>query len=262
MNLVFGKQNWHQRFDRWCQHIHKRRQDAIKRDRQAHVPLAAMRLLSTLALLSGGISVLSNILAVKVWGGELAGLPITFDAGLVIYPALYVVGDLIIEIYGRDTADRLVWCNAGLNVLAYLALFAANRLPAYGDTNIDFEALLGLSGPVVVGSVLGFLVSRLLDNYIFVALRRRHPRNYFVRAIASSVVARAVDTILFNTLAFGWRLDWTALGPHMLYAFIAATALEALLCRLVVMPLVPRLKRRVQFDNGKIITPKTVTAQN
>ena len=157
-------------------------------------------------------------------------------------------------------SDRLVWRNAGLNVLAYLALFTANQLPAYGDTNIDFEALLGLSGPVVVGSVLGFLVSRLLDNHLFAALRRRHPKNYFVRAIASSVVARAVDTILFNTLAFGWRLNWTELAPHMLYAFIAATVLEALLCRLVVMPLVPRLKRLAQFDNGKVLVTEPATS--
>ena len=93
-------------------------------------PAKAQTLLTDFAAIQGALMILSNVLAAKIWGFSLGPLLVTFDAGLIIYPLTYVVGDLMIEIYGPRPANRLAWRCGALNLVAFVALWLADLLPA------------------------------------------------------------------------------------------------------------------------------------
>lgn len=114
-----------------------------------------------------------------VWAVDAIGVvPVGF--GLVAPAAVYVVGLTLVL---RDLVQRQ------LGKLATFALIAAGA------------ALSALISPALaVASGVAFLVSETVDFAVFTALEKRG----LIRAvIASNVVALAVDSYLFLTLAFG-----------------------------------------------------------
>jgi uncharacterized integral membrane protein (TIGR00697 family) len=57
---------------------------------------------------------------------------------------------------------------------------------------------------IIVGSVVAFALSQLIDAMIFVFLRRRTAgRGLWLRAVGSTVVSQLIDTFVINSIAFG-----------------------------------------------------------
>lgn len=193
-----------------------------------------VNLLAIFALGMGGLMILSNLLAAKLWGfdlGALFGLDsfwVSFDAGLLVYPLTYILGDMLVELFGRKTANRVAWGCAGLNLLAFCAMKVADLLPALqGVDNVNFDSALGLSSLVFLGSTIAFLVSQLVNNGLFEMIRHyKGENNLFSRVIGSSLIARVVDLVLFDLIAFGGRLDHRQLLIQMFFAYVAGMALE------------------------------------
>ncbi len=193
-----------------------------------------INLLATFALGMGGLMILSNLLAAKLWGfdlGKMLGLGsfwISFDAGLLVYPLTYIIGDLLVELYGRKSANAVAWGCAILNLLAFVAMRVADLLPAMdGVENVSFDTALSLSSVVFLGSTIAFLVSQLVNNGVFEMIRfHKGEENFFSRVVGSSAIARVVDLVIFNLIAFGGRLDYKQLLTQMACAYIAGMALE------------------------------------
>ena len=70
--------------------------------------------------------VVSNIIAVKL--AEVGGR--VFDAGNVLFPLAYLLGDVLTEVYGFRAARRVILLGFACNVLAVGAIQVALRLPA------------------------------------------------------------------------------------------------------------------------------------
>lgn len=215
-------------------------------------PIKAQALLTDFAAIQGALMILSNVLAAKIWGFSLGPLLITFDAGLIIYPLTYVVGDLMIEIYGPHPANRLAWRCGALNLIAFVALLLADRLPAApGIANLNFHQVLGLSGVVFLGSTAGFVASQLTNNRVFERIRQRFGEHRpLLRFLGSSAVAHAVDIVVFNTIAFAGRMSWTELALHTVYAYLAGMLVESLLYWSVTRHLRNYLARRLTWHHG------------
>lgn len=199
--------------------------------KDVRISVQAINLLLRWSVLMGGLIILSNVLASRIWGWTVFGVPISFDAGLLAYPATYVLGDLLSEIYGRKTADRVaLWC-AVICAFAYVCFVLADFLPDYtGSENVEFSQALGFSLPIMVGSIVGFVVSQMTNNWIFEKLWQSPKKHDIrVRSIVSSLPSRIFDTILFNTIAFGLRMSPFMLLEHSVMAFIAGTSVELLL---------------------------------
>ena len=224
----------------------------------------AAKLLQRWSVIMGAVIIISNVVATRIWsltellrqifGWQLSGWPeITFDAGLIIFPVAYIYGDLLSEIFGRKIADAVAYSCCVMCAIFFGTLWLADFLPSpTGMTNIVFTNALELSMPVILGSIAGYLVQQLLNNWVFAYLRKRTSEDSFlVRSWLSSIPARIADTLVFNTVAFGWRMSWAELLPHMLYAYIAATILEFTFS-LFVKPYVKKLKAKLGLHAGPI----------
>ena len=216
------------------------------------LPTKAQTLLTDFAAIQGALMILSNVLAAKIWGFTLGPLLVTFDAGLIIYPLTYVVGDLMVEIYGPRPANRLAWRCGALNLVAFVALWLADLLPAApGIDNLNFHQVLGLSGVVFLGSTAGFVASQLTNNRVFEHIRQRFGESRpLLRFLGSSAVAHAVDIVVFNAIAFAGRMSWSELALHTIYAYLVGLLVECLLYLFVTRHLRLRLARQLNWRHG------------
>lgn len=145
--------------------------------------------------------VMANILAVKLV--EFHGRII--DAGNVVFPISYIIGDIVTEVWGFRAARRVIWTGFFCNLLAVLAIQAAIHLPAagfWGDQQA-YEDILGFSTRLLIASFCAFLVGEFTNSIIMARLKvLTEGRWLWSRTISSTVVAEAIDSTVFITIAF------------------------------------------------------------
>ena len=107
---------------------------------------------------------LSNIGAVKL----IEFGPIITDGGAFLFPLVYIVGDVLSEVYGLKAARRAIFLAFALSVLASLTFWAVQAAPAAQgwENQSAFESVLGFVPRIVLASVCGFLVGQLLNAYV------------------------------------------------------------------------------------------------
>lgn len=179
---------------------------------------------------------LSNFLASVIWGFNIP-LPgnQTFqfiqDGGILTFPLIYIITDLIVELYGRKIADRVAtftfWINAG----ALIFCFIASLLPVIPDTGSEIaQQALSFSARISLASIIAFYVAQLINNRCFEWLRSHLRHNAFwKRSLFSSFAARCFDTVIFNLVAFLGRSPLPVLIGQIIWAIIVPLLLETCL---------------------------------
>ena len=77
------------------------------------------KLLIYLGALSVGTLLISNLVAMKLW--DFFGVAV--DGGVVVFPLTYILGDLIVEFYGKKTAKDIVFAGFLVNILAVFVFY-------------------------------------------------------------------------------------------------------------------------------------------
>ena len=95
------------------------------------------------------IFILSNIVSTK---GVQVG-PLVTDGAFFLFPAAYVIGDVISECYGFRAARRAVWTGFLAMIIAVSTFYVAILLPAasFYEGQAAFAVTLGLVPRIVVG---------------------------------------------------------------------------------------------------------------
>jgi uncharacterized integral membrane protein (TIGR00697 family) len=146
--------------------------------------------------------VVSNIIAVKL--AEVGGR--VFDAGNILFPLAYLLGDVLTEVYGFRAARRVILLGFACNVLAVLAIQLALRLPAadfWVENQEAYETILGTTWRIFVASLVAYLAGELTNSYVLSRMKvATGGRWLWSRTISSSVAGQAIDSTLFVTIAF------------------------------------------------------------
>lgn len=206
-----------------------------------------------LVAMNGVILVFSNLAALKIWRLSLFGLDIPVDAGILFFPLSYLVGDLLVFIFGRKTADRTAYLTSFSVLLAVGFLWLARLLPDFPTAdNSAFLVVQESTGRIFCASVVAFLVGQLVNNAAFAVLRRKMPNERNVRKwmLLSSVVARMFDVGLFEILAFVGRLPVQDFFLQMMGAYVEGMLLECILS-VAAKPLALKLEQELKFSGGK-----------
>ena len=145
--------------------------------------------------------VTANIIAVKLV--EVGGH--SFDAGTVIFPVSYILGDVLTEVYGFRAARRVIWTAFFCNLVAVIAILVAIQAPAAGfwSDQEAYETILGYAPRILLASFLAFLCGEFTNSIVMAKLKVRTEGRYlWVRTISSTVLGQAVDSTVFITVAF------------------------------------------------------------
>ncbi len=178
---------------------------------------------------------ISNIGATKL----ISLGPLIFDGGAILFPLVYVVGDVLSEVYGWRATRRAVLLALCLSALAAATFWLVQQAPAAADyaNQGAFEAVLGFVPRIVLASMAGFLTGQLLNAYVLVRVKRRTLESHlWLRLLSSTFVGELADTVVFCTVAFyGVITGWTFLN-YVVTGVVYKVSMEA-----IVMPVTYRV---------------------
>ena len=175
-----------------------------------------------------GILLISNIGATKL----ISFGPIITDGGALLFPLVYVIGDVMSEVYGWRASRRAIILGFALAALASLTFYLVQLSPpAPGwENQAAFEAILGFVPRIVLASVCGFLVGQLLNSYVLIKIKQRtNEKHLWVRLIGSTVVGEFADTIVFCTIAFYGIITGADFVNYVVTGYVYKTLLEVVL---------------------------------
>lgn len=188
----------------------------------------------------------SNIVSVKIvsvgW--------LTFDAGTVLFPLAYIVGDIITEIYGYRRTRRLIYSGVAALTLMTLTFWVVQLLPAdsswTGQT--AFESTLGVVWRLAIGSVTALFVGEIMNAYVMGRMKvASRGRGLWRRMVSSSLAGNALDTVIFSTIAFAGTMPMTSFWQLIVTVFLIKMAVEIMVSPLT-MRLIAHVKKHEKMD--------------
>ena len=184
----------------------------------------------------------SNIVSVKIvsvgW--------LTFDAGTVLFPLAYIVGDIITEVYGYRRMRRLIYSGVAALMLMTLTFWVVQLLPA--DSSWTGQAAFESVWRLAIGSVTALFVGEIMNAYVMGRMKvASRGRGLWRRMVSSSLAGNALDTVIFSTIAFAGTMPMTSFWQLIITVFLIKMAVEIMVSPLT-MHLIARVKKREKMD--------------
>ncbi|MDR0503800.1 MAG: queuosine precursor transporter [Treponema sp.] len=172
----------------------------------------SFRHLDIIASFFVGILIVSNIASsakIVDMGVSIFSIPLVFDGGTLLFPLVYVLGDVLTEVYGFKTARRVIWTGFAAMALTVLVFFTLGALPseAFWEAetgSVAYNAVLGgmSYGGIVAASLCAYLAGEFTNAAILSRLKvRMKGRLLFVRTIGSTLIGELLDTLIFVLIA-------------------------------------------------------------
>lgn len=174
---------------------------------------------------------------------------LSFTAGVLLWPVVFIMTDIINEYYGRRGVKLLSYLTVGLILYAFgFAYLSIGLAPAdwwvgiqsgqgVPDMQAAFSAIFGQGMWIIVGSVVAFLIGQIVDVTVFHRIRRlTGGRHVWARATGSTLISQFIDSFVVLYVAFvlgpqQWPMElFLAVGTvNYVYKFIVAIALTPLI---------------------------------
>lgn len=143
----------------------------------------------------------SNILASKTFTiGD-----IVLPTGVIIFPIVYIVNDVMAEIFGYKKTRNVIWLGFIMNAVAVIAYSIAILLPApsYAVEGAKaFEMVLGTTGRLLLASFAAYLVGSLINAHVMVRMKEKTQKHLMLRCVVSTLIGESIDAFVFITIAF------------------------------------------------------------
>ncbi|HRX31867.1 MAG TPA: queuosine precursor transporter [Tenuifilaceae bacterium] len=162
-------------------------------------------------------------LALPFIGDSLLNLDMS--VGVLIWPLVFIISDIINEYFGRSGVRRISFVGAGMILYSFIVIYFATQSPpadfwlqnnnvdpSGNPFNIDFaySSIFRQGLGIIAGSITAFLVGQLVDAYSFHYFRIITQHKYlWLRATGSTVISQIVDSFLVLYIAFYLLGNWT-----------------------------------------------------
>lgn len=150
----------------------------------------------------------ANMIGVKLFSIDIAGLPVEHTAGMLPFPITFVLTDLLNEFYGKKAARMIAWIAFGMAIFAFILVSVARLLPILEGIpgtadERSFEVVFGGSSLMTLSSIVAFIFGSLLDIAIFGFFKRlTRGKMVWLRATGSTVVSQLFDSFVITILYF------------------------------------------------------------
>jgi uncharacterized integral membrane protein (TIGR00697 family) len=181
-----------------------------------------------------GNAMLAEFVGVKIFSVEhalgilndpqVAGI-LNMSIGVIIWPFVFITSDLLNEYFGKKGVRQISFITAGLIAYASVIVIAGTKLPpakfwldanhldpSGGHFNVDyaFQTIFRQGVGIVIGSITAFLVSQLVDVYVFHWVKNFTGHKWlWLRATGSTVVSQVIDSFIILFIAFYLLGNWT-----------------------------------------------------
>ena len=187
----------------------------------------------------------SNIMAVKVIG--LFNL-FYFDAGTIMFPLAYVLGDVLTEIWGYRTTRKIIFLTFFCNILMIISTQIATWLPSpdyLNSTTQAYNSIFSYVPRIVLASLTGFLLGELSNAWVMDKMKQKTKgKHLWLRTIGSSIVGYVFDTVPFVLIAFAGTVTWRDLLLMMALQYVAKLAIEACIGTPLAYAIISKIKKQ------------------
>lgn len=155
-------------------------------------------------------------IALNVFGHKIG--PLVTVIGILPWPVVFLLTDLLNEFYGAKTVRRLSWITSGLILYCFVIVGISLKIPALElpnsqlADNQSYNLVFGQAQMVIVGSIAAFLFSQLLDASLFKWIKSKTgDRFIWLRSTGSTLVSQLVDSyiVLFIGFVVPGTMSWT-----------------------------------------------------
>jgi len=155
------------------------------------------------------------------------GLGFDMTAGVLTWPIVFIMTDIINEYYGHRGVKFLSYMAVGLIIFAFVVVYGAIALSPNewwqsisgvvdGDNNksvenmdLAFSKIYGQGLWIIVGSLVAFLVGQIIDVFTFHKIKKiTGEKKIWLRATGSTLVSQFIDSFVVLFIAFYIGADW------------------------------------------------------
>ncbi|PLV59487.1 queuosine precursor transporter [Thermotoga sp. KOL6] len=170
---------------------------------------------------------ISNVIA-----GKLVNIgPFLVPIAVLCYPITFAVTDIISEVYGKRTAQKVVWTGffASLILVVYSQIAVIYPPASIFGNNEAFAKVFGSTPRIVFASILAYIISQSHDVWAFHFWKRVTKGSHlWIRNNLSTMVSQFIDTLVFITIAFLGTVPITVL-VKMIFSQYAVKLIIALI---------------------------------
>ena len=168
--------------------------------------------------------IISNIIASKTF----EFFWITLPCGVIIFPLIYIVNDVLAECYGFKKARRAIYFGFFMNLIAVICYNVTMFLPApaYFTGDGAFHTVLGSTLRLLVASFAAYLIGSLINAKLMVYLKGKYENKLFFRCISSTFAGEGMDALIFITIGFLGTMPVSALLTMIVAQALFKTAYE------------------------------------
>lgn len=199
------------------------------------------------------------------------GLTYTLTCGVLLWPLEFVMTDIVNEYYGPKAVRRISYIAVGLISYAFVMFYMAIAIPAeqsfwvgsqkeagIPDMQIAFSSIFGQGMWIIVGSLIAFLVSQVLDVWVFHKIKKATgQKKVWLRATGSTLVSQFIDSFIVLFIAFHIGRDWSM--QRVLAIGLVNYSYKAMMA-LVLTPVLYMVQNRIDHYLGKETADKMKTA--
>lgn len=190
--------------------------------------------------------IVANIIAVKL----VTVFGLIVPAAVIIFPVSYIFGDVLTEVYGYQRARQVIWLGFFCNLLAVIAIWLGQVLPAasFWDGQASYERILGYTPRLLVASFIAYLIGEFANAFVLAKMKiATNGRWLWMRTIGSTLVGQALDSTVFITVAFIGTIPGDGLLSAVVSQWLFKSAYETVATPFT-YAVVAFLKRREGID--------------
>lgn len=221
------------------------------------------KLLGLLTALNITFQLISDVTA-----GKLVQLWIFPVSVTVLYfPIVYIISDVMTEVYGYARARRVLWMTMLASVIAGLIYQLVVYLPpAVGfDANEAYARVFGVIPRVLAGGWIAVFVGDMLNNYVLAKMKVQMKGRYlWVRTIGSTILGQLANTVLFYLIALYAIIPNNILVTSILSAWLLKVAVEVVFTPLTyyVIRKVKEIEKEDYYDKKTDFNPLSVQVKD
>ncbi len=164
---------------------------------------------------------ITNAITAELISNKLIQVPISFSffgnefgpfttiVGILPWPVVFILTDLLNEFYGFKAVKRVSWITAILIAYCFIIVGLSLSIPAVEvkgsklATNESYNLVFGQAQMVILGSIVAFLISQLLDAYVFNWIKKKTGNKFiWLRSTGSTLFSQLVDTYVVLYIGF------------------------------------------------------------
>ncbi len=169
----------------------------------------------------------ANVMAVKII--HVFGISI-FDAGTIVFPVTYMLGEVVTEIWGFRRARKLILLTFGCQITFAFFTWVGLHLPyptEMADMANAYAMVFSYVPRIMVASLVAFLAGELTNAFLMSKIKEHLWGPLWMRTVGSSLVGYSLDTTLFVLIAFGGTVSTAQLGTMIGIQIAVKVLIEA-----------------------------------